>query len=200
MDSTINQIDAYILTGGQSRRFGEPKCLVKLTGKSLTEIVNQNLISIFNSVKIIGKENHFPDYNFVEDVHPIQCPLNGITTALEHSKTEWVFVIACDTPLINTNTINYLYGKMDSNKQTVIPFVVDRLQPLCAFYHNSVLKKFNTAIDKGDYSLMRLLKQIEMVKVLIPSENEEQFLNINYPEDLERAEEMLEKINKIQII
>lgn len=194
MYSAINQVNAYIMTGGQSRRFGEPKCLVKLNGKPLTEIVNRNLISIFNSVNIIGKENHFPDYDFVEDAHPIQCPMNGIATALEHSKTEWIFIVACDMPLINSYIINYLYDKMNSNKQAVIPFIVDRLQPLCAFYHKSVLKKFNTAIDKSNYSLMKLLKQIELVKVSILSEDEEQFLNINYSEDLKKAEEMLRKL------
>ena len=194
MDSAINQINAYVLTGGQSKRFGELKCLVRLNGKPLTEIVNRNLISTFDSVNIIGKENHFPDYNFVEDVHPIQCPMNGIATALEHSKTEWIFIIACDMPLINSYIINYLYGKMDSNIPAVIPFVVDRLQPLCAFYHKRVLKKFNTAIDKCDYSLMKILKQIEIIKVLIPSEDEEQFLNINYPADFNKAEEILRKL------
>ena len=59
MDIGLNKINAYILTGGQSRRFGKPKCLVQLGGKALTEIVYDKLISIFMNVSVVGKENHF---------------------------------------------------------------------------------------------------------------------------------------------
>ncbi len=191
MDSALNKINAYILIGGQSKRFGEPKCLVNFNGKSLTENVYRNIIPTFNNVNIIGKENHFPDYNFVKDMHSIQCPMNGISTALEHSETEWIFVMGCDLPLIKPYIINHLYGNIDKNVQAVIPFVNDRLQPLCAFYHKNILNDFTIAIGQGDYSLMKILKQIAIKKITIPLEAKEQFLNINYPEDLNRAEELV---------
>lgn len=92
-------------------------------------------------------------------------------------------------PLVKVRSINCLSENI--NAQVVVPIVNDKSQPLCAFYNNSVLKPFNTAIDRGDYSLMKLLDQIEIVKVTISSENEEQFLNINYPDDLEEAEGLL---------
>jgi len=57
------------------------------------------------------------------------------------------------------------------------------------------LKEFNNAIAKGDYSLMKLLDQIETKKVRIPLNNEEQFLNINYAKDLTRAAELLKEVN-----
>lgn len=43
---------------------------------------------------------------------------------------------------------------------------------------------------------MKLLNQIEVEKVTIPPENVEQFLNINYQEDLKKAEELLKIENK----
>jgi len=144
----------------------------------------------------VGKENHFPDYNFIEDVKPVQCPLNGIVTALEHSQNSWIFIIAGDLPLVKPDSINDLLGNIKLNTQVVLPIVDKNLQPLCAFYHKNVLKDFNAAIDEGYYSLMKLLRQIELVKVTIPIDDEDQFLNINYPEDLERAEELLRKIKK----
>jgi len=96
--------------------------------------------------------------------------------------------------LIEPDSINDLFDNIKSNTRIVVPLVNDNLQPLCAFCHKSVLKKFNVSIDKGDYSLMKLLDQVNVEKVTIPPEDKEQFLNINYPEDLEKAEELLRKI------
>ena len=191
MDTALSDIKAYILTGGQSRRLNTDKCLVELNGITLTEIIYKKLNPLFQNINIVGKENHFSDYTFIEDIQPVQCPLNGIVTALEHSQHNWIFVIACDLPLIETSTFNYLYDNIKSNIQVVLPIVNDNLQPLCAFYHKSVLKIFNTAIKKGDYRLMRLLDNLEVLKVTISSNDEEQFLNINYPKDLKKAAELL---------
>ena len=188
---SLSDINAYIFTGGQSRRLHTDKSLVQLNGKTLTEIIHQKLSLIFNNVYVVGKKNYFPDFNFIQDIKPVQCPLNGIVTALEHNQKEWIFVIACDLPLVEASIINELYDNIKSNTHVVLPIVDDDLRPLCAFYHKSVLKKFNAAIGKGDYSVMKLLKQIEVVKVTIPIEDEEQFLNINYQEDLKKAEELL---------
>ncbi len=191
MINPLSDINAYIFTGGQSRRLLTDKSLVQLNGKTLTEIVHQKLSLIFDNIYVVGKVNRFPDYHFIKDSNPVQCPLNGIVTALEHSKNDWIFVIACDLPLIETSTFNYLYDHIKSNVQVVLPIVNDNPQPLCAFYHKSIFKNFNTAIEKGDYRLMRLLDNLEVLKVTIPSNYDKQFLNINYQEDLKKAKELL---------
>jgi len=191
MDTSLSNINAYILTGGQSRRLNTDKCLEKLNGQTLTEIIHNKLNLLFKNIYVVGKENNFPDYNFIKDAKPVQCPLNGISTAIEHSKNDWIFVIACDLPLIKPGTINLLFDNIKSNSQIVLPFVDDTLQPLCTFYNKNVLIKFNTAIEIGDYSLMKLLGQFEVKKVAIPTEEKVQFLNINYPKDLEKAEILL---------
>ena len=191
MDTSLSKINAYILIGGQSRRLNTDKSLIKVNGETLTAIVHQKLSLIFDNIYIVGKENNFPEYNFIKDVKPFQCPLNGIVTAIEHGKNHWIFVIACDLPLIKPGTINCVFDKIRSNKQVVLPILGGTLQPLCAFYHKSVLINFNKAIEKGDYSLMKLLGQLEVKKVAIPVKDKEQFLNINYPKDLEKAERLL---------
>ena len=195
MDTSISDINAYILTGGQSRRLIMDKSLALLNGQTLTEIIQKKLSSLFNNIYVVGKENHFQNYNFVEDVKPVQCPLNGIVSALEHNQNDWIFIIACDLPLVKMETVNNLYNNIKLNTQVAVPLVNDYLQPLCAFYHKSVLNDFSAAIAKGDYSLMKLLRQIGSIKVKIPIVHEEQFLNINYLEDLEKAEELLRTEN-----
>jgi len=196
MINLLTDINAYIFTGGQSRRLHADKSLVQLHGKTLTEIVHQKLNLVFDNIYIVGKNNNFPDCNFIKDAKSVQCPLNGIVTALEHTQNDWIFVIACDLPLVNSYIINELHSNINSKAQVIAPSVNNRLQPLCAFYHKSVLKNFNSAIEKGNYSLMKLLNQIDLVKITILLEDEEQFLNINYPEDLARATELFKNIRQ----
>jgi molybdopterin-guanine dinucleotide biosynthesis protein A len=195
MDTSLSDINDCILTCGQSRRLNADKSLVLLNGRTLTDIIHKKLSTIFNNIYVVGKENHFQNYNFMEDIKPFQCPLNGIVTALEHSQNSWIFIIACDLLLVKADTVNNLYNNIKSNTRVVVPLVNDNQQPLCTFYHKSVLKEFNTAIDKGNYSLMKLLEHFEIVKPTIPLEDEEQFLNINYPEELEKAEKLLRMEN-----
>ena len=191
MIESLKEINAYILTGGQSRRMRTNKSLVQLSGKSLTEIVYKNLNNIFKDVIIVGKENHFPHYNFISDLEPVQCPLNGIITSLEHSQNERIFVIACDLPFINSITINYLFNHFDLNEQIVLPKINNRLQPLCAFYNKSVLDHFKNAITLGNYSLISSFKQLLVNEVTLDNKYENQFLNINRPEDLVKASKLL---------
>lgn len=196
MVTALSDINAYILTGGQSRRLNTDKSLVQLDGKTLTEIIHQKLGSIFNNIYVVGKKNHFPDFDFIQDVKPVQCPLNGIVTALEHNQKEWIFIIACDLPLIRTSSINDLYDNINSNTQVVLPIVNNKIQPLCAFYHRSVLQDFTNAVAHGHYALYRLFDRFNVTKVQVPDNSKEQFLNINYPEDLKQAEKMLKIENK----
>lgn len=196
MNNTLSAINAYILTGGQSRRLRTDKSRVQLNGKTLTEIIHQKLRLIFNNIYIVGKENHFTNFNFIKDVKPVQCPLNGIVTALEHNTKEWIFIIACDLPLIRTSSINDLYDNINSNTQVVLPIVNNKIQPLCAFYHRSVLQDFTNAVAHGHYALYRLFDRFNVTKVQVPDNSKEQFLNINYPGDLEKAAELLKIENK----
>ena len=195
MINSIPDINAYILTGGQSRRMNTDKSRIKLNGKTLTEITYHKLKLLFKEVFIVGKENHLPTLNFIQDIKPIQCPLNGIVTSLDHSQNDWIFIIACDLPMVRKESIDYLYNNIKSNIQIVLPIVGDDLQPLCAFYNKSVLKVYNEAITKSEYSIMKLMNQFEVAKVTISSENKDEFLNVNNPEELRKVESLLMKRN-----
>lgn len=196
MVTAISEINAYILTGGQSRRLTMDKSLVQLNDKTLTEIIYEKLSLLFNNIYVVGKDSHFHNFTFIQDVKPVQCPLNGIITALEHNQKEWIFIIACDLPLIRTSSINDLYDNINSNTQVVLPIVNNKIQPLCAFYHRSVLQDFTNAVAHGHYALYRIFDRFNVTKVQVPDNSKEQFLNINYPGDLEKAAELLKIENK----
>lgn len=185
MSSKLKEIEAFILIGGQSLRFGEQKCLVEYKDQKLTEIVYSNIVDTFKKVSIVGKKYYFDQYEFIPDNHQVQCPMNGINTALEAAKSEWIFVIACDMPLIDSKIIDYLYNNIDFAQKALIPQMDGKLQPLCGFYNRSISENFKLAINIEEYSLFKLLTNLDIAKIAIPSNLKLQFLNINYPKDIE---------------
>ena len=186
MISKLNEIEAFILIGGSSRRFGKPKCITELKGKRMAEIVYSNITDSFKNVSIVGKKNHFPQYNFIPDKHKIQCPMNGIETALAAAKSDWIFVIACDMPRIDSIIIDHLYDKIDFSKNALIPKMDNKLQPLCGFYNRSIANAIKTAINNHEYTLFKILKKSDITEVSISLDVSNYFLNINYLTDLEK--------------
>ena len=117
--------------------------------------------------------------------------MNGIATALDNTNTNWIFVLACDMPLVKKNIINYLYDNIDLGKQAVIHIFNDKLQPLCGFYNKSILDEINQSIINKEYSLFKLLYKMDIAKIAIPINMKKQFLNINFSEDIKKLKSFI---------
>ncbi|MEX2409788.1 MAG: molybdenum cofactor guanylyltransferase, partial [Candidatus Paceibacterota bacterium] len=97
-------ITAFILAGGESRRFGENKALFQYKKKPLIAHVIDKISGSFKNLVIIGKNDAIYrkfGYTVIEDLLPYQNPLVGIYTGLMYSNTDWNFFIACDMPFFN---------------------------------------------------------------------------------------------------
>ena len=109
--STKINANAYVLIGGSSKRFGSPKWAAKLNGVRLIDHT-WKICKVFKKRYIIGKSRHNQiKYPFLEDeIVKIQSPLNGIYSALSHSKEKWNFIISCDLPLMSSEMIRKIWA------------------------------------------------------------------------------------------
>ena len=157
----IDNCTAVILTGGESKRMGVDKASVVLSGKSLLEHVLAQLEPLFSDMLISVREKR-PDiaYPQVVDGSESRGPMVGIKAALEVVKTDWVFVIACDMPLISTGLIQHLAG-LRSEFDAVVPFAFDRPQPLFGFYNKTCLPLVEARMKQGQRSMIRLLDDLD---------------------------------------
>jgi len=157
----IDNCTAVILTGGESKRMGVDKASVVLSGKSLLEHVLAQLEPLFSDMLISVREQR-PDIGYpqVVDGSESRGPMVGIKAALEVVKTDWVFVIACDMPLISTGLIQYLAG-LRSEFDAVVPFAFDRPQPLFGFYNKTCLPSMEARMKQGQRSMIRLLDDLD---------------------------------------
>ena len=157
----IDNCTAVILTGGESKRMGSDKASVVLSGKSLLGHVLEQLEPLFSDMLISVREKR-PDivYPQVVDGSESRGPMVGIKAALEVVKTDWVFVIACDMPLISTGLIQHLAG-LRSEFDAVVPFAFDRPQPLFGFYNKTCLPLVEARMKQGQRSMIRLLDDLD---------------------------------------
>ncbi|MEQ1604991.1 MAG: molybdenum cofactor guanylyltransferase [Pyrinomonadaceae bacterium] len=196
-------VEAFILIGGRSSRFGADKAFADFEGKTLAqrsvEVVETALPSA-NPRFVVSNESQFAvelifrlGRPVVADLKPGFGAWSGLHAALAYSSSEWTFVLACDLPFVSAELIRRLADHTGEECDAVIPRQPDsRLQPLCAFYRRDmVLKKVERQL--GETGILPRLTEItsavntrivEKAEYCDLAGNESFFLNINSVGDL----------------
>lgn len=135
-----------------------------------------------------------PGVTHVVDLVPGAGPLGGIYTALMASTTDLTLVVAGDMPLVSGPLLAHLVARAGS-VDVVIPRTRDGHQPLCAVYAKSALEPVRRRLEAGSLKVLDLVAGLR-VREIGPEELEPldptgtAFLNINTPEEYERALEL----------
>ncbi len=201
-------INAILLAGGQSSRFGSDKALVSFAGMKLIEYIYNSLDQNFKNVIVVGSKD---EYSFLkgaeirEDIYQNKGPLAGIYTGLYFSKSSYNFICGCDMPFLNSHYFNFLKEEIRKypKKEIIVPKYNNHLEPLAAVYQRSLITKIKDEIladnlkIKSFYS--KSTKEIINEKSLNRNfDLEKLFFNLNYPKDLTKALKHLKEVDKIE--
>lgn len=189
-----DRIGAIILAGGQSRRMGQNKALLRLTpdGPRLIELALAATRTIAS--EIILSTNTPDDYAWlglptVADAVPGAGPLAGLAAGLAALASEWALLVGCDMPSIAPNLLRLLAAQRQ-DAQAVVPLNQDeRPEPLCALYHRSCLPVIQDRLTSGNYAMMAWLPLvtahfIPCADVRAVDPDLRSFRNLNAPGDL----------------
>jgi molybdenum cofactor guanylyltransferase len=190
-------MNAFILTGGQSRRFGSDKSLAQVNGHTFAEILYNRLTEKFDRVAIAGKEEKHKGFPFIQDALPVQCPLVGIYSGLLSSDSDWNFFVGIDLPLVDLCLIDRLESSLSETYQIILPEADGKWHPLCAFYHRSLIPAIKAALDGGNYRLMDLIRPARHL-VVDAGVFREQLLNVNTPEAFRELHAILNKQRQVK--
>lgn len=179
----FHPIDAYILMGGKSKRFGSDKALHKINNVSFKDRIYKVLNHTFRNVFFVDKES--PDNNemVIKDLYSAQTPLAGLITVLNHAKSEWVFIISVDMPFVTNSVIDEICSHLDGQHSLIIPQLNSNLLPLCGVYEKSLLPIFQDAFDRSEYRIKKIISEINH-KILSLDSYELELSNINNKSDL----------------
>ena len=181
-----SKINAYILAGGLSRRFGSNKAIYKIDGVTFLDKIFTTLQSNFTNIFTIGKEPYSEKMEFVSDFTDQQAPIVGIITALRHTTSSWNFIISVDMPYITSDIVNLLQKEIigiDNN--IIIPSVNGRILPLFGLYHQNCLVHFEKAYLAKNYTLMNVVLSLRPTVVNLSQYNIK-LKNVNTLEQLKK--------------
>ena len=180
---------AYILIGGESKRFGSLKWQTTINGQTILDRIWDACDGIGNRYVIGKKKLDSISYPFIKDELEINAPINGLYTALKYSKTDWILLLSCDLPLIDSRVFNKLWDSKSENCDIVIPVSNDKIQVTCGFYQKRIFTKLESEIQNGNYSLFKLVEKLN--PYYINFGNNQSFLNMNTKKDMRAAEIIL---------
>ncbi|MCK4292279.1 MAG: molybdenum cofactor guanylyltransferase [Planctomycetes bacterium] len=173
---------AIIMAGGGSGRMGTDKSLLPVNGRPIIENIYEQLRGHFDQILISANEQEklaFLALEVVPDRIAGQGPLMGMASALEASRNELNFVVACDIPHIDIGRVGEMLGQAaESGAQVVIPTTGDqKYEPLFAVYHRSALEAMNKVLSSGGRKISDIfaLCRVEYVEL----GDAEWFINLN---------------------
>ncbi len=200
-------IEAFILVGGRSRRFGSPKATAVVGGEKMAVRIADAIGTALGGSKVrivAANEMQFSRLGDLEvlgkpvfDVFPDRGPAGGLHSALLNSKSEWTFIAACDIPLVSGDVISFLSDQIDDNFDVVVPTQPDgRLQPLMAFYRTkTVLERLMKLFEEmppapSMHAILDglRLRTVSFHEIEDLAGAEQNFANVNSPEDLRKIE------------
>lgn len=194
------KVNAYILAGGKSQRMGEPKGLKMLNGKPMIEHMIEKCSKLAQKVAIVGHPLMYKDLKLkvIGDLPQFSSlgPVSGIMAALDDSDTMMNLVIGCDLPLVTTEILMRLMVEAE-DFDAVIPVYNGKLEPLCALYHKRIFQPLDLIVQSGSLKISQIMDQFNVKYVNVENEIQRHpyvFLNVNTPEDLNVAEEIIGKI------
>ena len=203
----IHDVTGFVLVGGLSRRMGRDKAHIPWAqGTLLTHSVCR-LREVVANVFLVGDLTlHEAPAPVLSDALAGSGPLAGIQAALQQSATIWNLIVAVDMPLFTPALPEFILNETRGGKYlAVVPRVGGKLQPLCAAYHRDLLPEIQRALAVGELSIHRLLEGLQTATMseapgnmyVIEEEQlrangfpPEMLLNVNTPEDLERARKL----------
>lgn len=189
-------ITGVILGGGQSRRMGRDKRRLEWEGEPFLDRVSRLMSALFEEVLVVTAQedydcSHLP-VRLVTDKIPKKGSLGGLYTGLMEAKNTVTFVVACDMPFLNRESISRLCLLSDSD--VVVVKLSTGLQPLHARYSKSCIPIIEKMIQEEDLKIQDLVTQpglsVEIIRESLFDDidpHRQSFMNINTPADLEFA-------------
>ena len=213
-DSGESRVRGVVLAGGRSTRFGDAdKALATVGGRPLVARAvdaaaeatdGVPLLSVATDAQAERLTDALGDRSVesVRDDPALSGPLAGLSAALGATDAPWLFVCACDMPLVSPASVGALRSRLvaaetdtdgdgveagDGERvDAVVPVVDGYDQPLHALYRRTAVADALAGLSAGD-ALMALLDGLAVERVRAESVDAplgEATTNVNTREEL----------------
>jgi molybdenum cofactor guanylyltransferase len=169
------QVTGVLLVGGASTRFGSPKALARLGGRTLAEIAWETLADCDERLAagkaVDGLDLPFP---LVDDGAEVRAPITGVVAGLRVARNDMCVFLPVDMPRVTADTLVALAA-------ACCDAAVPQTGPLPGAYRKTALPALEAAIAAGEFSLRDAIAGLDVARVEVDSSL---LINVNTPDDL----------------
>ncbi|GEJ46235.1 NTP transferase domain-containing protein [Chryseobacterium sp. ON_d1] len=196
-ETDVPKLNGLVLAGGKSQRMGNPKDKINWHGKEQRYYAADLLAPFCNEVFISCRqdqlENFDPNYNVLTDTFLNMGPFGGILSALRSQRDKAWLVVACDLPLLDEKSLEFLIENRNIEKTaTTYESPFDGLpEPLITIWEPKSYPLLLNFLGSGITCPRKVL--INSDTLILKPGNPDSLMNVNTPEDREKAQEILRK-------
>jgi molybdopterin-guanine dinucleotide biosynthesis protein A len=171
-------LTGVLLVGGSSTRFGSPKALAQLRGRTLAEIAWETLAEACAERIAVGKHADGLDlpFSIVDDGAAVRAPIAGVVAGLRAASHEICVVLPVDCPLVAPSDLRLLAAAC---ADVAVP-ALDA--PLPGAYRKSALPVLERRLRAGRLALRDALEELDVREVRLDAAL---LVNVNTPGELE---------------
>ena len=194
----IPALNGLVLAGGKSIRMGFDKSTIEWHGKEqrdyMADILKNICADVFISCRA-DQQTEMPNYKTIADTFTGLGPYGAILSAFRENPDAAWLVVACDLPLMDKGTLQYLIDHRNvSAIATTFESPHDGLpEPLITIWEPKAYSILLNFLSQG-YSCPRKALRNNNVHI-IKAAHPEKLMNVNTEEELIKAKALLE--NKI---
>jgi molybdopterin-guanine dinucleotide biosynthesis protein A len=184
-----------ILAGGEGRRIGGAKAMVRLSGRPLIAYPLEAVALALDDVAVLAKADtplpSLPGVTiWVEPALP-RHPLTGITYALGFAEGRSVLVCAADLPFVTPELIDRLAHVDPGGAPAVVATREGMMQPLLGCYQPRAAELLAAASEAADRPVREAVEAI--APLLFEVEDPDELFNVDAPDDLLMATAMIDR-------
>jgi molybdenum cofactor guanylyltransferase len=188
-------VTGFVVTGGHSRRMGRDKASLPWAGTTLLDhaIARVRAAVPGEVVLLAGDSGRYADRKLtvLADAYPDAGPLSAILAGLEHTPGGGGLFLAVDLPAVPTSLLRHLVA-LRGDRDAVVPVSASGPEPLCAVYGPGCADPIRRRLAAGERKMTCFWPDVRVRLVEIRASMghgspERIFLNVNSPEDYDRA-------------
>lgn len=195
-ENSITPLNGLILAGGKSLRMGENKAQINWHGRAqqyhAADMLSPFCESVYISCKAEQQKEIDKPYNSLPDTFLDMGPFGGILSALRSQSDHAWLVVACDLPLLNHATIEFLVKNRSAESiATTYESPHDGLpEPLITIWEPESYLKLLEFLGRGITCPRKVL--MNAPAMILRSVDPEALMNVNTPADARKAREILD--------
>lgn len=192
--TNIAPLYGLVLAGGKSQRMGKDKGQINYHGKPqrefMADVLNEICDETFLSVRS-SKGETATDYPFLEDTFFDLGPFGAIASAFRHQPNAAWLVVACDLPLLDLETLDFLVkNRTPSAIATAFNSPVNQFpEPLISIWEPKSYPLLLQFLAQGFSCPRKVLINSDVH--LLDAPDGKKLMNVNRPEDLEKVMKLI---------